>query len=373
MKIAHVCLSLGKGGAEKLLVDTLPLYVKDGHEVTIIQLSSITEEPTYIDSVVKAGIKIITLSKGGFRNPMLFFKILELVRKNDFDVIHVHLFPCLYYFSLASRFISMPVMVFTEHSTQNRRSTKKILQPIEKFMYARYDAIIAISHNVELMLKSRIPELAPKITMINNGVNVEKFQSAEPYDDLYLKSNFNVDKTTFKILMASRFNYPKDQPTIIRALSHLPDNFHAFFAGDGNNLEDSKKVVVELQLENRVHFLGFRPDISRLMKTADVNVLSSFHEGFSGVTLEGLASGNPFLGTNVPGINDVVPNSDFLFEKENDRELAAKIIEIAANANLRKSMRDTAIVHVGKYDVPFMVQKHLAVYQKLMRSNPQMV
>jgi len=81
MKIAHVCLSLGKGGAEKLLVDTLPLYVKDGHQVTIVQLSSILEEATYIDTVLQAGIQVITLSKGGFRNPLLFFKILNLVKK----------------------------------------------------------------------------------------------------------------------------------------------------------------------------------------------------------------------------------------------------------------------------------------------------
>ena len=369
MKIAHVCLSLGKGGAEKLLVDTLPLYVKDGHQVTIVQLSSILEEATYIDTVLQAGIQVITLSKGGFRNPLLFFKILNLVKKNNFDVIHVHLFPCLYYFSLASRIIKMPVLVFTEHSTQNGRTVKKILQPIEKYMYSRYDAIIAISHNVESMLKGWIPELIHKVLLINNGVSVDKFHSAEAYDGNYLKKHFDVDENDFKIFMASRFSGPKDQSTIIRAISKLPNDFHAFFAGDGDDLQKSKNLVAELQLEERVHFLGFRSDIPQLMKTADINVLSSFFEGFSGVTLEGLSSGKPFLGADVPGINDVVPNENFLFEKENALELSEKILKICHHADVRESMTTTALEHVRKYDVQIMLQNHLSLYKKLQRLN----
>ncbi len=371
MKIAHVCLSLGKGGAEKLLVDTLPLYVSNGHEITIIQLSSILEEPTYIDTVEKAGIKMISLGTGGFKNPMYIFKILKLVRKSDFDIFHVHLFPCLYYVSIVARLTKMPIMVLTEHSTLNGRRTKKMLQPFENYIYSKFDAIVAISDNVANALKNWIPDLTPKIKVINNGVNIEKFESAEAYDATYLKDHFAIGNDTIKLMMASRFSDPKDQPTIIRALQHLPDHFHAFFAGDGDDMEKSRQLAVELQLENRVHFLGFRADIPRLMKTADINILSSFYEGFSGVTLEGLASGQPFLGADVPGINDVVPNNDFLFEGGNEKALASKIIHIFENANYVILQSQIAKKHVQQYDMRTMIAKHLELYNRLLQNNSQ--
>jgi len=369
MKIAHVCLSLGKGGAEKLLVDTLPIYVRDGHEMTIIQLSSILEEPSYIDTVTKAGIKVITLSNGGFKNPFLLVKILKLVKRSDFNIYHIHLFPCLYYFSIISRLIKMPVMVLTEHSTLNGRRTKEMLQPVEKYIYSKFDAIVAISENVAHALKIWIPDVGHKIQVINNGVDIEKFQSAEAYDETFMKTNFNVDQNTVKLMMASRFSDPKDQPTIIRALQHLPAHFHVFFAGDGDEMEKSIQIAADLKVENRVHFLGFRADIPRLMKTADVNILSSFYEGFSGVTLEGLASGQSFLGADVSGINDVVPNRDFLFEGGNEVELASKIKQIVDNSEYAASLSSIAKSHVLQYDIRTMIAEHMDLYNSLLHKN----
>ncbi|MES1182036.1 MAG: glycosyltransferase family 4 protein, partial [Flavobacterium sp.] len=174
MKIAHLCLSVGKGGAEKLLVENLPHHVAQGNEVTMIQLSSIEEEPGYIDILEKAGVKLITLSPGGFLNPILFFRLLKTIRSNHFDILHVHLFPCIYYASFASRFLrKFPVLVVTEHSSVNRRQDKKWLRPVERFMFQKYDSIIAVSKNVESIIKKTLPWFTKKIITINNGINLE--------------------------------------------------------------------------------------------------------------------------------------------------------------------------------------------------------
>ncbi|HMI07342.1 MAG TPA: glycosyltransferase [Flavobacterium sp.] len=368
MKIMHLCLSLGKGGAEKLLVDSLPFYVNQGHEVRIIQLSSILEEPTYIESVENAGIKVITLSNGGFRNLKLIQKLMQAIRSEKPDVLHVHLFPCLYFASIASRLMkNFPVMVFTEHNNQNRRMTKGYLQPIENFMYARYNAIVAISGNVAAMLRNWLPSQINKIRIIENGVNVEKFTAAEPYDVVYFSKHFNLQENNVKLFMASRFNYQKDQQTIIRALELLPHHFHVFLAGDGPEMGKAQTLANELQRQERVHFLGFRTDIPKLMKSADINILSSFFEGFSGVTLEALSSGKPFLGSDVPGINDIVPDKSFLFEKENPKQLAGKIMAITTDKDLNQTMVSKGLNHIKQYDMQIMVDRHVNLYENLLR------
>ena len=96
-------------------------------------------------------------------------------------------------------------------------------------------------------------------------------------------------------------------------MQHLPAHFHLFLAGRGALLEHTKQFTESLGLTERVHFLGMRTDVYSLMNKVDLNVLSTNFEGLSGVTLESLASGKPFIGSDVPGVNDIVPDPRFLF------------------------------------------------------------
>ncbi|SCY39077.1 glycosyltransferase [Flavobacterium caeni] len=364
MKIAHLCLSLGKGGAEKLLVDSLPMYGA-GHDITIIQLSSVLEEPTYIATVEAAGIKVVTLGTGGFKKLSYFFQIAKLLRSGGFDVFHVHLFPCLYYVSVAARFVKKcPILVVTEHSNSNGRSNKAWLNPIEKWVYQKYDAIVAVSPNVEAMLKKRFPGLAAKIHQIKNGVDLDRFHVAQQGEAAIFAAEFQ-RPSAVKLFMTSRFAPPKDQQTVIMALRELPENFALFFAGDGPEMEQSLRLAQQLGLENRVHFLGFRNDIPQLMRTSDINVLSSLYEGLSGVTLEAMASGRPFLGTDVQGINDVVPDNRFLFEKQNPTALARKILAISNDPVLQSALIQKGLEHVRQFGMRQMVAAYLNLYREL--------
>ena len=78
----------------------------------------------------------------------------------------------------------------------------------------------------------------------------------------------NFDDNNIVILMTARFSPQKDQNTIIRSLTKLPKKYVAVFAGDGELIENSKKLVRELNLEERVVFLGFRKDIPEITKNS---------------------------------------------------------------------------------------------------------
>jgi glycosyltransferase involved in cell wall biosynthesis len=367
MKIAHVCLSLGKGGAEKLLVDNLPYYANQGYDVSVIQFSSILEEPTYIDIVKNAGIKVYSLSKGSFRNVRLIGDLVSLLKKTEFDIIHVHLFPCLYFVPLAVKIAKLkPVLIFTEHNTKNGRTGKKLFKIIEPIVYNQYHKIIAISYNVEKMLKNWLPGLIHKIMVINNGVDIDNYARAKPYTISYFKENFKLQEGSVKLFMTSRFSSPKDQETLIKSLVFLPENYFVFFAGDGDDMKKAIMLTKELELSERVHFLGFRTDIPRLLKSADINILSSLHEGLSGVVLESLASGKPFLGSDVPGINDIVPDKDFLFKKQNPLNLANRILKIMKNKSFRQAMIEKGLTHVNQFDSIKMREQHIILYKSLL-------
>ncbi|MBC42548.1 MAG: hypothetical protein CML19_10020 [Pusillimonas sp.] len=366
MKILHIVLCLGKGGAEKLLVDFLPKYTLKGHNISILQLSSILESQEYIDLVEKAGIKFYSLSNGRLKNPFLILKIRKFLKENNFDIVHVHLFPSLYFSALATIGIkNKPVLVFTEHSSQNGRNTRFYFKPIEMFMYARYDAIIAISDNIKSKLISWVG-LQKNIYSIPNGIDIHHFEGITGYSSSEWIQMFDVPFDSFKILMVARFSHPKDHLTVLRAIQQLPPKVHLFLVGDGGEVEKIKRFSQEMNLGEKVHFLGFRLDIPQLMKTVDIVVLSSLYEGMSGVTMEALASKTVFLGSDVSGIKEVVPDNRFLFSSQDYKMLAEKINSIKNNTVLMTSMQKDGFSFVQKFDVSNMIDQHLSLYEKLL-------
>lgn len=364
MKVLHYINNLGSGGAEKLLTDILPLMKEQSHDIYVVYSNGIRNISKYKDIMAKANIPIIDLGVS-FYNPIQIFKIIRLLRKEKYDIVHVHLFPTQYWLSLASFFKPSKTMIIkTEHSVSNRRKNKKYLRIIEKIIYNRYNAIICISKEVEKSMHDWLGDKIPSV-IIRNGVNLEQIwmeqKSSNPTDFEFL--NFE----NFNILMVGRFNTTKDQTTLLRALDLLPENFHVFFAGEGSLLDDIKDLSRRLNLENRVHFLGVRSDIYPLMRYIDLNVLSSNHEGISGVTLESLASGKPFLGSDVPGINNIVPSDEFLFERKNFTDLAHKIKTFESDPQLAKRLSTQAVEFVKRFDIHIMADKYMDLYMRVIK------
>lgn len=362
MKILHYINNLAPGGAEKLLTDILPLMQKEGHEIHLAYCNNRNNLSEFDEKIKRGGVYVINFNKS-YYNPIQIFMLIRLIVIEKYDIIHTHLFQTQYWLALASLFISTRTkLITTEHNILNRRRKFRILRLIEKFIYSRYHTIIAITNNVKERLELWL-ERYDNIVVINNGINLHEMQ--------LLKDCINHDEydflrhSKFNILMVGRFDYSgqKDQTSLVMALSLLPDNYELFFAGGGDYIKEIEKLVSDLNLARRVHFLGIREDVYKLMSLVDLNVLSTNFEGLSGVALESMASGRPFIGTDVAGVNDVVPDSQFLFPKNDPGMLAAKIKEVSKNKELDIHLIKSGLEHVKKYDIIKMVYSYLDIYQ----------
>lgn len=370
MKVLHVINYLGRGGAEKLLVNILPVYKRLGLDIAVLQLSARQAEPSHVKALVDQGVECFSLSDASVYSPKHVVGLTRFLKKNKFDIIHAHLFPSLYWTALASKFITgNPVLVYTEHSTQNKRAGKEYLRPLEKRIYAQYDQVVAISSKVKAFLDGRVcrPE---QVRIIHNGVDTDAFHKAERYPESFWQEEYNLPANAFKLMMTARIQYPKDHKTVIEALSYLPAHFYLFIAGDGPDKQAIEAYAHEKGINNRVFFLGFRSDVPRLMKSVDLNILSSAYEGMSGVTLEGLAAGRPFLGSDVPGINDVVPSSDMVFPAGDAKTLSAKIQQIAKmDSSELTSLIKTGVDHASRNSLLQMAKNHIELYQALLSTH----
>lgn len=367
MKILHIIDSLAAGGAEKLIEESLPLMNNiEGIKADVLLLTD--KNNVFDGKLKKSGVKVDVIPIKNLYSPLNIYYIKEHVVKGNYDVVHAHLFPANYWTSLASKLIfkKKPKFITTEHSTYNRRREKRYLRCLEKFIYSSYDKIISISQktqdNLISWLKPKQKNIE-KFVVIENGINIKKFIEAKPYHKFEINGQFSQD--TKLICMVGRFSEQKDQATLIRAMKELPSYIHLLLIGEGPLKEKSQILAKKIGIEDRVHFLGFRNDVERILKTCDVVVLSSNWEGFGLAAVEGMAAAKPIIASDVPGLREVVQGAGILFSKGNSMELATKINELFINKFKYDDIAQKCLLKANYFSIEKMVEEYINVYIKL--------
>lgn len=361
MRLLQVINSLATGGAEKLLLESIPIFIEKGVEVEILLLNGVAH-PFLEELKSKNCCKIHSLGEGSVYNPYHIIKIIPFLKR--FDLIHVHIFPSLYWVGLAKILsFSNVKLVYTEHSTTNNRRHNFWLKLLDQIIYRQYNQLIAITDqvriNLDLHLKSKLKK--NRIQVIPNGVNLLQIQNSRPLK----KTDFFIDDNIKIVIQVARFFYPKDPQTLIKSLVYLPNNIKLILVGDGILKEESQRLVTHLNLQERVVFLGVRTDVYSLLKTADVIVLSSKYEGLSLSCIEGMASGKPFVASDVVGLKEVVGNAGLLFPFGDEKALAKTLQLLLSNDQLYSETVANCLRRAGEYDINLMVERYIQCYNKL--------
>ena len=352
--------SLYNGGAERLMVDLLPRLLNNGkNEVDLLLFNGV--ETNFKRELQQKGISIISLSStNDVYHPRHIRKLCHIIPQ--YDIIHTHNTACQFYVALASRLSKCrALLVTTEHNSTNRRRSKKWLKFIDKWMYNRYHAIVCIADQTRLNLEAYLGYNHNLFT-IHNGVDISRFK--RPIADIS-------DNEDFVITMVAAYRPQKDHETLMRAMNHLPDNYRLQFVGSGDPDEGKriKAVCSQLGLNNRISFMGVRQDIPDILENSDIVVLSSHWEGLSLSSIEGMASGRPFVASDVDGLHEIVDGAGILFPEGNDRELARKIQQLCESPQQYRQVAQRCQERAQQYDISVMAGKYLELYDSLSRYN----
>lgn len=360
MKVLRVITSLKMGGAERSIVTNVPMHIKNGIEMDVFLLDGTKTD--FYNELLEHNVKIITsLKKRSLYNPLLIWDLMKIL--NNYDIIHAHLFPTLYWVAFAKIFSKSKVsLIYTEHSTHNKRREIKLLKYLEKFIYKQYETIISISEATTNNLREYLG-YHKNIVTINNGVDLTPFNVPSKLNRTY----YNLKPTDFVLIQIASFRGAKDQETVIKALNELPNNVHLFLVGVGELLERNKLLVDSLNLNDRVHFLGKRNDIADLIKISDVLIMSSKYEGFGRAAVEGMAAGLPVIATDVPGLRDVVNNYGLLFHYKDFVSLSKHVINLMNDKQLYNEISSKCLNRANYFDVIKMIDGYENEYQKLIK------
>ena len=357
MRVLRVINSLNIGGAERSIVENVPIHIKNGIDMDVLLLNG--RNTFFLDLLKKEKVNIYSLGETvNIYNPFLIFRLIKFFK--NYDIVHVHLFPALYWVAFA-RILSFSKinLVFTEHATNNRRRSVPILKFFDKLIYAQYKVIIAISQGTKDNLVEHLKLKSDKIKVINNGVNFNRLKAEGEINNFSVDYDFDSKKI---LLQIASFREAKDQDTLIRALTNLPEEYDAVFIGDGFRLEYCRELARKLGVEKRVHFLGMRDSIGAYIAKSDYVIVSSNWEGFGRAAVEGMGMGKIVFASNVTGLREVINNDDLLFEVGNDVELAHKIL------NINKENFDLLTKHCLDQSKKFSIDNMILQYEDVYKS-----
>ena len=363
MKILHILPNLKMGGAEKLVVDLAEkLNLIDDIKCDILVLDG--GETPLKSSAIERGVKVHSLNANNIYNPLLIFKIRKYWM--NYDILHVHLFPTLYIFAIASIFLQKRnKMIFTEHNTENRRMKLPGFTILERIVYQRYQKIICISTEIYSIFKSYLKLPAKNFAVVENGVDINKIFNFNSTQKQKIMTDLNIDLNDVILLQVSAFRNQKDQQTVIKSLKLLNDNVKVIFLGDGPNRRACEKLTRDLGLANRVHFCGVKKNVFDYFGIAKIVLLSTHYEGLSLASIEGMASGKPFIASNVPGVTDIVKGAGILVPESDPVALSIEINKLISNEKYYKSVVSLCMKRAEKYDIAKTVTKHIQLYKSL--------
>ncbi len=234
-----------------------------------------------------------------------------------------------------------------------------------KFLYPKAKRIIANSRGLqeELINFCHLPE--EKIITIYNPADIDYIRTLSAVD---VEEDIFSEETPI-VLAIGRLTSQKGFDYLIKAI-HIVNleglKTYLVLLGQGKEEKKLKKLVSQLQIEDRVFLLGFQSNPYKYLARATVFVLSSLYEGFPNVLLEAMALGVPSVATRCPtGPDELITDGvDGLLVPPADAEALAEAIKrLLSDKSLRKALGAKARKRAEEFEVKKIVREYERVIE----------
>ncbi len=352
--ILHVIDHLGLGGAQTIVRDIVEKNIN--HRVFSLRQA---ENQVKFSSKSEGRVRFFRGSKYSFGS---VFSLRDEVIAHDIDVLHVHLSKAIFVAYLYKLlFFNDVKVVVNEHGavfSPKRWFYRFVLRRISK--YASY--FIAVSKKTKSFLVDIAKLNSDKIEVVYNFIDFDELKFLSGLEKSSLRKSLGFSDKDFLVGFAGRLSKVKSIETLIDASKYLNGkNIKVVIIGDGELRGELEMKAAGI---DNVFFLGFREDIKNLYQILDVIVLPSYSEASPMTFYESQVYGIPFVGSNVYAINEFIKDgfNGFLFEFQNDEELAEKVMKIYGDEKVRDRIKKNAISVLKKYDFKLYMKKLEEIY-----------
>lgn len=363
----HVIDGLGVGGTETILYELVSGLVSSGFEVTVCYFNP----GPLVEKYSKLDITLIHIPYTTRVDPILFFRLLKVIRSCKPQIVHTHLFKSDIHGLLASRLCGVPVSLTTLHS-MNDWAKSSFLGFVYGLVLRLADKVVVLSDEIAeyFIRQSNVP--TDRFVTIHNAIPIEKFTQQEGKGRETVREEFGIPEGSPLFGFIARLAPPKDHEVFLYAAVKIllgrPDA-RFLIVGEGELKTSLIKKSMELGLEKSVIFTGFRKDIPEIFSALDVVVLASRFEGLPVVLMEAMASSRPIVATMARGIISVVTNevNGLLVQQDDPEALAQACMRLLNDSDLRHKLVEAGLLRAKTtYSIRVKVNKTADLYNSLL-------
>ena len=369
IRLALVITELDVGGAERCLVNLATRIDRSRFEPTVYCLAPRPQDDRLVQQLTSATVPVHFLNaRSVWHFPRVAGELRRHLRLQRPDIVQAFLFHANIVASLASRGVP-GIRVVLGVRVADPAHWRSL---IENHAARRAAGVVCVSSEIALSWSHRVKEPC-KVVRIANGLDAAAMDAVEALD----VSGLGIAEHRRLLLFVGRLHRQKGLDWL---LPHCPALFRSLpqhdlvIVGDGPQRGQLVRQATALGITERVHFLGWRPDVPGLLKRSDVLVLPSRWEGMPNVILEAMAARRPVICTRVSGIEELLGESTawqaaplgdaagFLERLQN----LARDEQVAAQLGEKNRQRLE-----GRYSLQAMVEQYESLYESLLRGEPE--
>jgi glycosyltransferase involved in cell wall biosynthesis len=369
MKILQIIPSLGKGGAERLVLDICcELKNRTDIEVALVVFST-KNEYEFISKNISVSIldvKVIPSLTGKMEVDVKALQsFIEIFKP---DIIHSHLFET----EMVLSQISYPNALYFVHFHDNMKqfkqftwnvflSKKNITNYFERKLVlngyrGRKVSFIGISDHACNFIKSNLPKHFSK-SLLHNAINTARF------------SDGIKDRGNLRIVMIGSLVDKKGQDLAIDTVKILHERnilVKLDLLGDGPNYKQLQDKIADYQLSDHIVLHGNVSYPEEFLNGSRVYLHTAIYEPFGLVFIEAMASGLPIVCTDAKGNRDLIVEgvNGFMVKKRDPELLADKIEILLKDEVIWASMSSNAVEMSKQYDIKRYTDNLLELYEK---------
>ncbi|MBN2284940.1 MAG: glycosyltransferase family 4 protein [Tissierellales bacterium] len=348
-KIAYVVTPVEFGGAERVSLNFLrnidknkflvyPIIFFRPWEEDSIVLKELKQEE-YPLCKIPVSVRTSLKERDHFWLIRCFKMIFSILVKERFDLIHTHGYFADIVTIPVAKLLRIPVISTCHGFIANDRKLKRSYR-IDRILLRFSNRVIAVSQGIkDELLKSGIKE--SKIEVVLNAVQTDTDNDVLTQNRYKKRRALHVSEKDFVLGYVGRLSREKGIHYLLDAveiLTKMDIPIKVVIIGDGPAKKDSKLLVRQKGVEDKVFFAGFQTDVKEWIPAMDVFALPSLTEGTPMALLEAMACRIPIVASAVGGIPQIIDSGKdgILVAPGKPKEIAAGIMELYNNNSLRE-------------------------------------
>ena len=303
IRVAFVITELNVGGAERCLTQLAIGLDRARFEPLVISIAPrpLGEQQMFVNLLEAAQLPVRFLNASSkWQLPIGMRRLRRELAAFRPDVVQSFLFHADVLARLAGR--SNPCRSFMGLRVADPTRWR---QRCERWAARQATAVVCVSEAVREYARDEARIDPEKLVVIPNAIDVEMQRAVEPLN----VTSIGVGESRRLILCVGRLHPQKGIEWLLETMpavfERLPDH-DLLVVGTGPDKARLESQARALNMDKRVHFVGWRDDVPRLMATSSQLVLSSRWEGMPNVVLEAMAAALPVVATNTHGVRELL-------------------------------------------------------------------